>query len=286
MAALLALLSATAYGVGDFFGGLSARRLPSAAVVLRTHAAGLFGLLAVLPLVGGAAGDGDLAIGAAGGLAGALGVLAFYRAMATGSMSLVAPVTAVTAAVVPVTYGLATGERPSVVSLVGVPLALVAVALLSREGVEGREHPATSLSVDQLLTALGAGAGFGLYFIALGMTSHDAGLWPVVAGRVASVTLFGLVALLSPAARVGDGRARQRGVLAMLVTCGLLDAWANALFLVATRHGMLSVVAVLGALYPAATLLLARGVLGERLARPQLGGVALATAAVALVAAG
>src|SRR6186713_1611842 len=84
MAALLALLSATAYGVGDFFGGLSARRLPSAAVVLRTHAAGLLGLLAVVPLVGGAAAQGDLVIGAAGGLAGGLGVLAFYRAMATG----------------------------------------------------------------------------------------------------------------------------------------------------------------------------------------------------------
>ena len=283
MAALLALLSATAYGVGDFFGGLSARRLPSAAVVLRTHAAGLLGLLSVVPLVGGAAAQGDLAIGAAGGLAGALGVLAFYRAMASGSMSLVAPVTAVTAAIVPVGYGLATGERPSLVSLVGIPLALVAVTLLSREG---GARSASSLSVEQLLTALGAGAGFGLYFVALGMTSHDAGLWPVVAGRVASVTLFGLVALASPAARVGDGRARQRGVLAMLVTCGLLDAWANALFLLATRHGMLTVVAVLGALYPAATLLLARGVLGERLARPQLGGVALATAAVALVAIG
>lgn len=283
MAALLALLSATAYGVGDFFGGLSARRLPSAAVVLRTHAAGLVGLLAVLPLVRGAAGGADLAIGAVGGLAGGLGVLGFYRAMSTGSMSLVAPVTAVMAAVVPVAYGLATGERPSVVTLVGIPVALVAVALLARDS---GGHAAAGLSVEQLLTALGAGAGFGLYFVALGMTSHDAGLWPVVAGRLASVTLFLLVTLFSPAARVGDRRARQRGLLVMLVTCGLLDAWANALFLVATRHGMLTVVAVLGALYPAATLMLARSVLGERLARPQLGGVGLAGAAVALVAIG
>jgi uncharacterized membrane protein len=283
MAALLALLSATAYGVGDFFGGLSARRLPSAAVVLRTHAAGLVGLLVLVPIVGGAVGGGDMAIGAIGGLAGGLGVLAFYRAMSTGSMSLVAPVTAVTATVVPVAYGLATGERPSPVTLVGIPLALLAVALLARES---GGQAAAGLSVDQLLTALGAGAGFGLYFVALGMTSHDAGLWPVVAGRLASVTLFLLVTLFSPTSRVGDRRARQRGLLAMLITCGLLDAWANALFLVATRHGMLTVVAVLGALYPAATLMLARSVLGERLARPQLGGVALAGAAVALVAIG
>jgi uncharacterized membrane protein len=283
MAALLALLSATAFGVGDFFGGLSARRLPSAAVVLRTHAAGLVGLLAIVPIVGGAAAGGDLAIGAVGGLAGALGVLGFYQVMSTGSMSLVAPVTSVTAAVIPVAYGLTTGERPSLVTLVGIPLALVAVALLARES---GERTAASMSVDQLLTALGAGAGFGLYFVALGMTSHEAGLWPIVAGRVASVTLFLLVMLFSPASRVGDGRARQGGLLAMLVTCGLLDAGANALFMVATRHGMLTVVAVLGALYPAATLLLARSVLGERLARPQLGGVALAAAAVALVATG
>jgi uncharacterized membrane protein len=283
MAALLALLSATAYGVGDFFGGLSARRLPSSAVVLRTHVAGLLGLLAVVPLVGGAAGHGDLAIGAIGGVAGALGVLAFYRAMASGVMSLVAPITAVTAAIVPVAYGLATGERPSPVGMVGIPLALVAVALLAREG--GPET-ASSLSVPQLLTALGAGAGFGLYFVALGMASDDAGLWPVVAGRLASVTLFGLVALFNPAARVGDRRARQLGLVAMLVACGLLDAWANALFLLATHHGMLTLVGVLGALYPAATLLLARGVLGERLARPQLGGVALAAAAVTLVSVG
>jgi uncharacterized membrane protein len=283
MAALLALLSATAYGVGDFFGGLSARRLPSAAVVLRTHAAGLLGLLAVVPLVGGAAGHDDLAIGAAGGVAGALGVLAFYRAMASGVMSLVAPVTAVTAAVVPVAYGLATGERPSPVGMIGIPLALLAVALLSREG---GSRTASGLSVQQLVTALGAGAGFGLYFVALGMASDDAGLWPVVAGRLASVTLFLLVTLFRPTARVGDRRARQLGLMAMLVACGLLDAWANALFLLATQNGMLTLVAVLGALYPAATLMLARTVLGERLARHQLAGVALAAAAVALVSIG
>lgn len=276
-------MSATAYGVGDFFGGLSARRLPSAAVVLRTHAAGLVGLLAVVPLVGGAAAHSDLAIGALGGMAGALGVLGFYRAMSSGMMSVVAPITAVTAAVVPVAYGLATGERPSAVSMVGIPLALLAVTLLSRE--EGPRSEG-SLSVRQLALTLGAGAGFGLYFIALGMAGDDAGLWPVVAGRMASVTLFALLALVSPAARVGDRRARQVGLLAMLVACGLLDAWANAMFLMATRHGMLTLVAVLGALYPAATLLLARGVLGERLARPQLSGVAVAAAAVTLVAIG
>jgi uncharacterized membrane protein len=283
MAALLALLSATAFGAGDFLGGLSARRLPSAAVVLRTHLAGFFALLALLPLVGGQLLGRDAAIGAVGGIAGGLGVLAFYRAMSSGPMSIIAPISAVTSAVVPVAYGLVRGERPSVLGLLGIPVALVAVALLAREPDDGERAGVSPL---QLATALAAGLGFGAFFVALDLTSADAGLWPVIAGRVASVTLFSVVALLLPAARVGDGRARQRTVLAMLVTCGLLDAWANALFLAATHHGMLTLVGVLGALYPAATLLLARGVLGERLARPQLGGVLLAVAAVALVTVG
>src|SRR5688572_17046615 len=103
MAALLALASALAYGVGDFFGGLSARRLPSAAVVLRTHAAGLVALVFLLPLAGAATpAERDLALGAAGGIAGGTGVLLFYWLMARGAMSIVAPITAVLSAVVPV----------------------------------------------------------------------------------------------------------------------------------------------------------------------------------------
>jgi drug/metabolite transporter (DMT)-like permease len=287
MAAFLALASALTYGVGDFFGGLSARRLPSAAVVLRTHAAGLVGLLALVPLVSATTPAGrDLALGSAGGIAGATGVLLFYWLMARGAMSIVAPITAVLAAVVPVLVGMGGGERPSAIALVGIPLALVAVAMLAREPGARREDEAGGLTPIQLAAALGAGLGFGLYFVALDMTSDDSGLWPVVSGRVTSVTLFGLIALVSAAARVGDGRARRGGLPAMLAACGLLDAWANALFLLATHHGMLTLVAVIGALYPASTVLLARAVLGERLGRPQLGGVALAAAAVTLVTVG
>ncbi|HLM65394.1 MAG TPA: EamA family transporter [Acidimicrobiales bacterium] len=282
MAALLALLSALAYGVGDFFGGLSARRLPSSAVVLRTHAAGLAGLVVLLPLVEASPGGHDIVVGAAGGVAGGLGVLLFYRAMAEGAMSLVAPITSVLTAVIPVVYGLATGDRPSLFGLVGIPIALVAVTLLARDPGEATR---TGLAPRQALQALGAGVGFGVFIIGLDMASDAAGLWPVIAGRTTSVTLFALVALVSPAARVGSG-ARTGPVVAMLVACGLLDAWANALLLFATHHGMITLVAVLGSLYPATTLLLARSVLGERLARPQLGGVALAGAAVVLVSVG
>jgi drug/metabolite transporter (DMT)-like permease len=301
MAALLALLSALTYGVGDFFGGLSARRIPARAVVLRAHVAGLVGLIAVLPLV--TATDvtlADLAIGAGAGTAGGTGVLLFYRSMATGSMSVVAPITSVLAALVPVVVGMAGGERPAALALAGIPVALIAVVLLAREP-RTPDRPGTAtgpgatrdtgggladLASGQVATALAAGLAFGVYFVGLDLTGDGAGLWPVVAGRATSVTMFALVALASPVARSATAGAWRGSILAMVVACGLLDAWANALFLLATQQGMLTLVAVIGALYPASTLLLARAVLGERLARAQLGGVALALGAIVLVTAG
>jgi drug/metabolite transporter (DMT)-like permease len=286
MAALLALLSAAAYGSGDFMGGLAARRLPPAAVVLRSNTVGLLGLVVALPLAGDAALAGrDVLIGALAGTAGGVGVLLLYRGLATGTMSVVAPVTGVLSAVVPVVVGLTTGERPSTVALVGVPLALFAVAMLAREPRDV-DDPGTGLRGVDLLTALGAGLGFGLFFVGLDATGDDAGLWPVVAGRAASVSVFAVVAAVRVGARAGRGRALAGTMPWLLVGCGLLDAGANALFLLATQRGLLTLVAVLGALYPAATLLLARIVLGERLARPQAAGVVLAAAAVVLVTAG
>jgi uncharacterized membrane protein len=285
MALLLALTSAAAYGAADFFGGLSARRLPSAAVVLRAHVVGLLGMIVALPLVGDAGLTGrDATIGALGGIAGAIGVLLLYRGLAIGTMSVVAPITAVLSAVVPVTAGMAGGDRPAALALLGVPLALVAIALLSGSAGGGRSR--AGLSVAELVSAVGAGLGFGLFFVALDQAGDDAGLWPVVTGRVASVALFLLVAGLSAGARIGGPAARLGTTPALLVGCGLLDAAANALFLLATHSGMLTLVAVIAALYPASTLLLARGVLGERLTSPQRVGVIVAATAVVLVTTG
>ena len=284
MAALFALASALAYGVGDFFGGLSARRMPPAAVILRSQAVGLAGLLVLLPLIAADPAPRDYWVGVGGGLAGGTGLYLFYRGLSQGAMSVVAPITSVLSAIVPVVVGLAGGERPSVIGLVGIPLALVAVALLAREPDDPARQ--ATLTPSLLIGALGAGVGFGLYFVMLDLASSDAGLWPVVVGRITSVSIYLVIALVGTGARVGDGRARRGTMPAMLVACGLLDAWANALFLVATNHGMLTLVSVIGALYPATTLLMARTVLGERLARPQVGGVLLAGAAVVLVTAG
>lgn len=285
MAVLLALLSAVAYGSGDFFGGLSARRLPAAAVALRTNTIGLLGLLLAAPLVGAATvGVRDVLAGAASGLAGAVGILLLYRGLAQGVMSLVAPITAAVSTVVPVTWGLVSGDRPSALGLAGIPLSLVAVVLLARDpDGPGR---ASGLSSALLFTALGAGAGFGLFFVGLDVAGDDAGLWPVVAGRAASVTLFALVAVIHVGSRVGGPAARTGSTPLLLLGCGLLDAGANAAFLLATHRGSLTLVAVITALYPASTLLLARIVLDERLARVQVVGVVLAGAAVALVSIG
>ena len=286
MAALLALLSAVAYGAGDFMGGVAARRLPPAAVVLRSNVIGLLGLVLALPLVGDAELVGrDVAIGGAGGVAGGVGVLLLYRGLATGTMSVIAPITAVLAAVVPVVVGLAAGERPSAVALVGIPLALAAILLLSREPADD-DARISGITRNALVTALGSGLGFGIFFVALDATSDDAGLWPVVAGRAASVALFAIAAATVVSARAGRGRATAGSTPWLLVGCGVLDGGANALFLLATQRGLLTLTAVLVSLYPASTLLLARVVLGERLAFSQRAGVVLAGVAVVLVTAG
>lgn len=286
MAAVLALLSAVAWGAADFVGGLTTRRLPAPAVVLWSHVIGLVGLAAVAVLLD----DADLvaedaAWGAAGGIAGGIAVLLLYRGLATGTMSVVAPVTAVLSAVVPVGVGLAGGERPTFVALVGVPIALAAVLLLAREPRDGdeRTHGMTRAA---LATALGAGLGFGLFFVALDAASDDAGLWPLVSGRAASVLMFGVVAVTTASARVPVRRLLAGSIPLFLLTIGVVEVLANALFLLATQRGLLTLVSVLGALYPASTLLLARAILGERLARSQLTGVLLAGGAVVLVTAG
>jgi len=285
MAAVLALLCAITYGAGDFFGGFATKRLPAAAVALRANIIGLLGLFATALLF--PADDlaaGDLGWGAVGGITGGLGILLLFRGLASGTMSVIAPITAVLSAVVPVIVGLGGGERPSVLALAGIPLALVAVAALARD--PDSSGPAVGVPRGQVVLALGAGLAFGLFFVSLDAAGDDAGLWPVVAGRGASVAMFALMVAVMGSARIGDDRARRGTTPWLILGCGLGDGGANALFLLATQRGMLTVVAVLAALYPASTVLLARLVLGERLVGTQRIGIALAGLAVVVVSAG
>jgi len=278
MAALLALTAAVAYGAGDFLGGLAARREPATAVVLWSQIVGLLLLTAAAPLIGGEITTPALLIGAAAGLAGALGVAGFYRALSLGAMSVVAPITGLLSAALPVLAGVARGERPETVALVGIAIALLAIVLVSRDG-SNHAH-ASEGRTQALALAIGAGVAFGLFFVIIDGASESAGIWPLVGARLASVALFGSLAL----AGVTAARVPRTAVVAAL-GCGVLDAAANVFYILALGHGLLSIVSVLAALYPASTVLLARYLLGERMSPVQQAGLAFAGCAALLIAA-
>ncbi len=291
MAAIFALSAAVAYGVGDFLGGVAARRESPSAVVLWSHIVGLGMLVAVAPLIGGEPTPRAFAAGAAAGILGGAGVALFYKGLAVGSMSVVAPIAALLSAAVPVVAGLASGERPSAAAGLGIALALGAVVLISREAAPdgtGTAAPAAPAApaahrrrqIEALGLAVAAGLAFGLFFVAISHAGDDTGVWPLVGARVASVSLFALLG----AAKVTSA-APPRDAAAAAVGCGLLDAGANVLYVLALGHGLLSVVAVLTALYPAGTVLLARYVLGEHLTPVQRTGLGLAAVAAVLIAA-
>ncbi|MFI6919699.1 EamA family transporter [Nonomuraea spiralis] len=273
-AVILATACAVVYGTADFFGGLATKRSQVLSVVALSQIAGLALILVLLPVLPGVLGGPALFWGLLAGLSGAAGLALFYRALATGVMSVVAPTTAATSAALPVLYGLATGERPHFWALAGVVLALGSILLISQDNSGGAGG-----SFGSVLVSLAAGAGFGGFFILLALAPSEAGLWPLVGARLSSVTVVALLALLTRRSlRPGPGS------LHIIVAAGALDMAANVLFLLAQRQGLLSLVAVLVSLYPASTLLLARQVLGERLRAVQVAGVACALGAVTLIA--
>ncbi|WP_214108424.1 DMT family transporter [Acrocarpospora catenulata] len=274
-AVALATACAVIFGTADFFGGLATRRSRVLAVVVCSQLGGLVLVLLAMPFLPGAASPASLLWGMAAGVAGGAGIVLFYRGLATGKMSVVAPITATTAMAVPVLFGLLMGERPSPAALAGVALGLLAVTLVSREPGGGG-----GLSLGPVLNALASGAGFGGFFILLKLAPADAGLWPLLGARIASI---GLVAALAFATRRSLRPAA--GSLRVTITAGVLDMAANILFLLAAQRGMLILVTVLVSLYPASTLLLARYVLGERLSMTQIAGVGCALGAIALIAA-
>ncbi|MEV0586235.1 DMT family transporter [Nonomuraea sp. NPDC050310] len=274
LAVILATTCAVVYGTADFFGGLASKRSRVLSVVVLSQLAGLALVLVLLPVLPGAYSGEALAWGMAAGVAGGLGLVLFYRALATGVMSVVAPTTAVTSTVLPVVFGLAMGERPHLMAVAGIVLAVSAVVLVSRSPAEGSRS-----STGAVLSALAAGAGFGGFFILLALAPEGTGMWSLVGARLASVGLVALLAVLTRRSlRPGQGSMR------IILAAGVLDMAANVLYLLAEQQGLLSLVAVLVSLYPASTLLLARFVLGERLRGIQMAGVAFALGAVALIA--
>jgi len=276
VAVILALTSAVVYGAADFLGGLASRRTSAFGVVAMSQVVGLAALLALLPWLGGSVDGADLAWGAAAGLAGAAGLVLFFRTLARGVMSVIAPVTAVTAAAVPVLVGLLGGDRIGVGAALGIALALVAVVLVSAEGGLSALRAARATS---LAPALAAGTAFGLFFVMLDRTSEEAGLTTLVAARLASLALAVVLALVTrQSLRV------NRASLPLVAVSGVGDMTANALFLLATQaDGQLAITGVLASLYPVSTVVLAQLLLRERLAGAQVAGLGTAAAAVVLI---
>jgi drug/metabolite transporter (DMT)-like permease len=212
------------------------------------------------------------------GLTGALALGAFYRALAVGTMSVVAPISA-SGVTLPVAVGIASGDRPTALQAAGLAVTVAGVVLASREVHEDDDR--ASASRLSIVLALLAAAAFGVYFTLTDAVAEDSVLWLLLLGRAAAI------AVLVPALATRPPAVRPRGPdLATLAAIGALDLAATGLYALATTEGLLSIVAVVGALYPVATVLLARFVLGERLRAPQQAGVALAFAGVAAVAAG
>jgi drug/metabolite transporter (DMT)-like permease len=281
MIELLALGSAVLYGSADFFGGLTARRANTIATVFCSQSVGLILLLLVLPFLPAATVlSRDWVWGFVAGLNGGIGVALLYRALAVGAMAVVAPTTAVIAAMIPVLFAFALGERLRLLTWSGIALALLAIALISRPA---RDDSSAGQSKSRgvppgLGLALLSGVAIGIFFLFLARTTISAGMWPLVAARIASIVLFGAIALVT-----GRTLWMSRTATATAVTGGALDMAANALYMIAARIGPLSIVVTLASLYPASTVLLARVVLGERLSAIQIGGIVCALAAVLII---
>ena len=280
LALAISLASAASWGLSDFLGGQQTRRLPVLGVLAVSQPAGLV-LIALLIALTGAdpISAGKLTIAAVAGAASLGGLAAFYSAMAMGTVSVVAPIAAL-GVVVPVAIGLAQGESPGAIQLAGIVPAVAGVVVLSYEEQPDQAHSPRAARLSIVLAIL-AGLGFGVFFAGVDAAAADRPGWAILAVRVGGVATV-LVALLATRPELGDVAAAWP----VLIVIGVFDVLANVLFAIASTKGVLPVVAVGGSMYPAFTVALARGVLGERLAPLQWGGVVLALAGVAMIAAG
>lgn len=278
MAILLALSSALVYGVADWCGGRASRFHPSAVVTLVGQVVSLVLIVIAVAVIGTPVPSlATFVWGLGAGAAGAIGLACLYYAFANGAMTVVAPISAVVGAGLPVVVGLATGERPRTIAYIGIAVAIVGVALVS--GAIGRHDRPTPRRI--IGYALVAGIGFGVLFVALDRTDSHSGLWPLVAARSSSVPLLIAIVLLTRS-RLGS----ERRPLRLAFVAGGLDMAANVLYLEAVRGGLLSVVAVISSLYPASTVMLAFLFDRERVNRWQAVGMGAAVAALVMVTLG
>ena len=278
VAFLLALAGSLAYGAADFLGGVASRGAHVLRVVAIAAPASLLVELVLWPVIGADFDARSVGWGAASGVASAAAFALLYRTLAIGPMSVLSPVTALVSAALPVGVGLLGGERLGALAVLGVVLALVAIVVVSGGGTDARDRRPSRTA---LLLAFGAGAAIALQLVCLDQAPDDSGVAPLLVGRaVSSAVVLGAALLLL--GRLGDARPS----LPASAAAGALDSLANLAFLLAVRDGDLAVIAVITALYPAGTVLLARVLLAERIGRWQLAGLGLAALAVSLLAVG
>ncbi|WP_328908014.1 EamA family transporter [Streptomyces sp. NBC_00234] len=275
IALLLALGSSLAYGCADFLGGLGARKAHVLRTVMVAAPASLAVELLLWPVLGASFSPAALGWGAASGVASAAAFALLYKTLAIGPMNVLSPITALVSAALPVAVGLLQGEHLGTAGLLGLPLALVAVVLVSAGHGTGSSRPSRTA----LLLALGAGAAIALQLIFLHQAPSDSGVAPLIIGRAVSSAVT-----LTAAGLLHRRLGPEKPAYALSAAAGVLDSLANLLFLLAARSGDLTVVAVITALYPAGTVLLARSVLAERIHKGQIIGLGAAAVAVSLLA--
>jgi uncharacterized membrane protein len=277
-AAVLALGSAVCFGIADYAGGLLARRANAAVIALGVQVSGAVLVCAAAPWVPAAHSTWqDLGWGALSGVGTAVGVLFLYRGLTHGSMSLVVPLSTVGGVVLPVVIGLVLlGEDPSLPAATGIAVSVPAIALIS--GGDGASAPGDRFAAVQ---ALVSSVGFALQYVALAQAAPTAGLWPVAAGRVASV-----LTMLAFAGALASRLRLPRALVLPTVANGAVAASGLVLYMLSTRQELMAVAVVLSSLYPAIPVLLGIAVLRERLTARQAVGLLGAGATVALVAAG
>jgi drug/metabolite transporter (DMT)-like permease len=275
---VLALAASLSWGLSDFGGGLGARRIQIVWVLVVSQVAGLV-LVATMAIVTRphVPTAHDLAWGVFAGVLGITALAAFYKALSIGTMGIVGPISA-TGAIVPVVYGLARGERPGSLQAAGIVIAVIGVVAASLE-------PLPEGAGRKLATGVGfsliAAIGFGASLLGLNRVSQAGVVWGTLTLRLTVVPIV-LVALLI----TRPSATKLRPLLPLLIATGLLDTGANLLYGGASQHGLISVVSVLAALYPVVLVGLGYFLLKERISRPQLAGVVLALAGVALISAG
>ncbi|WP_404433998.1 EamA family transporter [Microbacterium lacus] len=315
VSALLALVGAVVYGSADFLGGLAARRLRSIVVTAISAIGGITALLLALPILGGVWSVEDVMWGALAGIFGVIALALLYACLAIGPMSILSPLTAVVSAIAPMLWGLlVSGETLAPIGYAGLGVALVAVVLVGFIPGGAVVRP----SLRGILMAIGAGLAIGGFLIVIDQTSPESGLGPLVVSRAVNLVITSIIIMTMVFVAVHRGRAAASVLDAsgwavgatptghadlehavqvdapaamtrtrawwLAILCGVLDAAANALMLVALRLGDLSIVAALTALYPAGTILLAAVVLRERVAVVQWAGLSLALVAGGMLA--